>query len=88
MLLTDIDQEFIVTHGEPPTSLRRLATEGRLILRPLYTGSDEQPKRYRVDAAHATNRNAATHFEITKSAYDELRAMSVRESRLQLPKSR
>ena len=64
-----------------PTTLRQLASEGRLVLRKSGSyrpaGSDEPRKALWVDIAHPTNPNATEGFEISAASYAELVDMGV-----------
>lgn len=76
-----LDEPVILADRRGTTTLRRLAAEGRLILRRSGSysaaGASEPRKAMWADVVSSSDPNATEGFEISQAAYDELRAMGV-----------
>jgi len=82
--MTGLDDAINLANGRrQPTTLRRLAGEGRLFLRKSgsYRGSGatEPRKAFWADITRPGDPGVTEGFEITAATYDELREMGVQE---------
>jgi hypothetical protein len=79
-----IDDEISLAARGEPTTLRRLAKEGRLTLRHFgsgaATGAAQPPTAFWVDVIHLSEPSATEGCSVTENVYGELLAMGVPET--------
>ena len=85
IMINTIDQRFPLGTGEF-TTLRQLASDGRLLLRRSGSyppaGSNEPRKALWTDVVNPRDPNATEGFEISRETYDALVAMGVPDATL------
>ncbi len=79
-MLTGLDDKVkLAVRRRGTVTLRRLALDGRLVLRrsETYSEPDREASSFWADVVHPVNPSASGGFEITEESYTQLLAMGV-----------